>query len=258
MNQKIKLGLYIVFAIGMIWFAALAIGQYRTIQASEPSPVAGVSDVTEVHVPLDDEATNERSNARGSMIKYGLGCVVCAVLLAIVVGIDVSSYLGDRALDFVFNDDLKGVFDEQYDMAEQEWAKGNYLEAINILREYLNRKPNQIHAQLRIAEIYENDMMNFLASALEYEDLLTKPVPRKRWGWAAIHLCNLYTGRLDQVGKAIALLQKIAVEYHDTPAAEKARTRLEQLGYDVPAPASAHTANPQDASLPPGFGPKKG
>ena len=256
MNRKVKLGLYVVFAIGMIWFAVLAVGQYQALEESSADAPSRLTDITEIETPVDAEAAEQRSKTRGKMVSYGLGAVTFTILFAILAGIDIASRIGDKAVDFVFNDDLKGVYDEDYDKAEQEWAKGNHIEAIDLLRAYLKKNPRQIHAQLRIAEIYEKEMLNFLASALEYEDVLTKPIPRKRWGWAAIHLCNLYTGKLNRVEDAITLLRKIATDYSETPAAEKARVRLEQLGYDVPAPAAPQAAE-QDSSLPPGFGPKK-
>jgi hypothetical protein len=78
---------------------------------------------------------------------------------------------------------------------------------------------------LRIAEIYEKDLGNQLAAALEYEEVLKHKLPAERWGWAAIHLCNLHY-RLNQPEKARKLLQRIAEEYPRTGAARKARARL--------------------------------
>ena len=110
-------------------------------------------------------------------------------------------------------------------MAEHEWADGNHLEAIRLMRDYLKKYPREQHAALRIAEIYENDLHNYLAAALEYEEILTKKLPAERWGWSAIHLCNLYL-KLDQQEKAVALLRRIDAEYGETAAAEKACQRL--------------------------------
>ena len=61
------------------------------------------------------------------------------------------------------------------------------------------------------------------------EDLLAKNLPRERWGWAAIHLCNLYTGKLNQPEKGLELLRRVRDEYGDTPAGEKASARLLQI-----------------------------
>src|SRR5437764_6258662 len=108
------------------------------------------------------------------------------------------------------------------------WANGDHLEAIKIMREYLAKNPREQHVAIRIAEIYEKDLNNNLAAALEYEEVLKHKLQPERWGWAAIHLCNLYF-RLNQEQKAHDLLRRIVNEYPTTPAAEKARKRLEQV-----------------------------
>ena len=101
------------------------------------------------------------------------------------------------------------------------------------------------------------DLENFLAAALEYEEVLRQKLPVERWGWAAIHLCNLYTSKLNQTDKAIALLQRIVTDYGETAAAEKARRRLSQLEEEGVVPPSVETASTPAPNLPPGFAPKK-
>src|SRR6266540_2284702 len=93
------------------------------------------------------------------------------------------------------------------------WADGHHLEAIRLMREYLQKNPREQHVALRIAEIYEKDLQNYLAAALEYEEVLKHKLPPERWGWAAVHLCNLYTSKLNHSDKAIILLQRIVTEY---------------------------------------------
>ncbi len=94
-----------------------------------------------------------------------------------------------------------------------------------MLRDYLKKNPRELHAALRIAEIYEKDLKNYLAAALEYEEVLKHKLPPERWGWAAIHLCNLYS-KLNHQDKTLNLLHRIVNEYPKTAAAKKARTRL--------------------------------
>ena len=134
------------------------------------------------------------------------------------------------------------------------------MDAIRHLREYLKRNPREIHAAIRIAEIYEKDLGNNLAAALEYEEILRCKLTPDRWGWTAIHLCNLYF-RLQQEAKALVLLQRIILEHGETPAAEKARKRLEQMGMAPPQPPStsdiAEDEETTGSNLPSGFKPKK-
>jgi hypothetical protein len=99
------------------------------------------------------------------------------------------------------------------------------LEAIEMMREYLKNHPREQFVALRIAEIYEKDLNNDVAAALEYEEVLKKRLPAERWGRAAIHLCNLYS-RMGQQDKMRALLERIARDFPKTAAAKKARHNL--------------------------------
>jgi tetratricopeptide (TPR) repeat protein len=163
----------------------------------------------------------------------------------------------------MFNDEGVGIKNPEYEEAEQEWANGHHLEAIRMMREYLEKNPREQYVALRIAEIYEKDLNNLLAAALEYEEILKNKLPPERWGWAAIHLCNLYS-KLNKSDQAVALLQRIVSEYGQTAAAKKAR---ERLGIAEPSEAalednsSDQTEPPADekstSNLPPGFRPKK-
>lgn len=162
--------------------------------------------------------------------------------------------------------------DPEYDAAEAEWAKGNHMDAIKMLRDFLKRNPAQQHAAIRIAEIYEKDLGNYLAAALELEEVLGKRLPREKWGWTAIHLANIYSGRLNQADKALGILNRIVKEYPDTSAAKKARQRLglpepvEETAGDVADAESASSTSPasdaagedpENPAMPKGFKPRK-
>ena len=66
--------------------------------------------------------------------------------------------------------------------AEALWANAKYLEAIQLLREYLKKNPREMHAALRIAEIYEKDLRNYLAAGSEYEEVLKHKFARREVG----------------------------------------------------------------------------
>jgi tetratricopeptide (TPR) repeat protein len=185
------------------------------------------------------------------------GALALAALLALgfLVGRDVSGYLTHRVHREIYGEASEPEGDPEYDEAERVWASGDPLEAVRLLRDFLMKKPGKLHAAFRIAEIYEKDLRNPLASALEYETILQHRFEPERWGWAAIHLVNLYN-RLGQEAKAEALLRRILDEYPQTEAAAKAR---ERLGEPPPAPGE-EAPPPEDGQfhLPRGFKPKKG
>jgi len=200
--------------------------------------------------------------ARPAAAPAGMGMpaalTLAAVLgLALLVASDVSHYVAARAHQELYNDEGEATASPEYDQAEQAWANGEFMEALRLLREHLNRHPRELHVAFRIAEIYEKDLGNHLAAALEYEEILKHKLAPDRWGWAAIHLCNLYN-RLNQPGKCEALLRRIVDEYGDTPAAQKARDRLGiPETEETEAPVAMEPPPADGPKLPPGFRPKK-
>jgi hypothetical protein len=193
--------------------------------------------------------------------------ILSVIALGALIAWDFSNFMGNRTLKVLYNDDDASQKDPVYEEAEKIWANGQHLEAVRLMRDYYNKNPREVHVALRIAEIYEKDLNNFLAAALEYEEVLKKKLPDERWGWAAIHLCNLYF-KLGQEVKGYALLQRIVKEYGETQAAEKARKRLKEVDPNLlaeaepPAPAEPTVAAappPEEpkSNLPPGFRPKK-
>ena len=203
--------------------------------------------------PATPAAPARQSTSFGLYAALALGAVLGLALLG---ANDVSHYLGSRAHRVLYDDEGESTASPEYDEAEQAWANGDHMEALRLLRDYLNRHPRQLHVAFRIAEIYEKDLGNHLAAALEYEEILKNRLAPDRWGWSAIHLCNLYN-RLGQSDKTEALLRRIVDEHGDTPAAKKARERL-GIPEETP-PAEPVDSEPQpDAGpkLPPGFRPK--
>ena len=203
----------------------------------------------------------------GSRMGLSLGVFLISILgLGILIARDVSHFMGNRALEVIYNDDGEGVKNPDYEAAEKVWTNGDHLEAIRMMREYLNNHPREQFVAIRIAEIYEKDLGNHLAAALEYEEVLKHKLPPERWGWAAIHLCNLYF-KLNKEDKAHELLRRIVKDYGSTAAAEKARKRLEQVdgaNYQLPtndevrpSTPAAPAARSESSNLPPGFRPKK-
>jgi hypothetical protein len=258
MRNEIKLALYVVLLIGACVFGYFALSGYKRLM-HQPSD-ASQGNLTEVPALRKDEGPRT-SGGYARMLTCGAVFFVSVVGLGLLVGHDVSHYFGNRVLRALYNDEGEGIANPEYDAAEQVWADGNHLEAIRLMREYLQKNPREQHVALRIAEIYEKDLGNPLAAALEYEEVLKHKLAPDRWGWSAIHLCNLYL-KLSEQDKMIALLRRISSEYGETPAAEKARKRLEDLGLSVEVEepvgqASAEESTASGPKLPPGFKLKK-
>jgi len=257
MNKRIKIPIYLVLALSAGLFAWRFKANYSQLMAEGESKAD--TDLINVKLP-DYRATGVPALTNYHLGAWGAGLVLSLVGLGLLVANDVSHFVSGRAMKVFYNEEGEGVANPDYEKAEEEWAKGNFLDAIQLLRDYLKLNPREQHVALRIAEIYEKDLQNFLAAALEYEEVLKQKLPPERWGWAAVHLCNLYSSKLNQSDKAIILLRRIVTEYGETAAAEKARKRLTQLeeeGVELPQAEMPPEPAPQASNLPPGFAPKK-
>jgi predicted negative regulator of RcsB-dependent stress response len=280
MNAKVKMSIYAILLILAVWFGWGFFSNYSSVTKA-PVPEAP-ADNTNTNVVAGNASTNAPAAAssaptapqhaeQGKMIGYLAGFVIVIIGIGIMIAHDVTQVVGSAALDALLDVDSGTDRDPDYEKAEAAWAKGNHLDAIQLMREFLKKNPRAQYAALRIAEIYEKDLNNHLAAALEYEEILKKKLPPERWGWAAIHLCNLHS-KLGQQDKTVALLQRIVAEYPQTAAAKKARSKLgiaEPDPAEVAAPeegeaptsdeeteAAPEPATPPKSNLPPGFRPK--
>tara|TARA_B100001964_G_C14185428_1_gene578385 strand:- start:105 stop:938 length:834 start_codon:yes stop_codon:yes gene_type:complete len=174
------------------------------------------------------EITGLQEKNGGMMVNFA-GMLAALIVFALLVARDVSTLAGERVGGNYLTKSTKSQKADMYEEAEAIWADGAYVDAIDSFRDYLKTFPGEYHVHKRIAEIYENDLGSFRAAAMEYEEMLEIDIPQARWGWVAIHLCNLYSGKLDDADRAFALLQRVADECGDTSPALKARDRLAKI-----------------------------
>ena len=254
MRDTVRIVLYVVLAVCTLVFGSLFFRTYSKIMGTQEQPAEPPAEEQDPtgQTPMAARNPSERV---GNMMVHGLLGGAAFLGLALLAARDVSKFLETRAERLVSGDFGEAMSGAEYEQAEQAWGKGEYLEAIQLLREYHQKRPRQVHVCIRIAEIYEQDMGNYLAAALEYEEVIKHRLPPERWGWAAIHLANLYSGKLNKPDQAIALLKRIVHEQGGTAAARKARERLIAQGIMEETPPSS--ADPADGDLPPGFSRKK-
>lgn len=304
MNVKVKLGVYAVLllmAAGFGWgfHASYSVVTKESAAAANGTEAEAGETPSTTETPTNLASSNAVAGgsnqvapqtnaaaapnppahtAKGRSVGFLAALVVSIIALGLLLAYDATQFFGNVAVDALLDVAEEGSRDPDYEKAEQVWVKGDHLEAIQMLRDFLKKNPRAQYAALRIAEIYEKDLGNYLAAALEYEEVLKKKLPPERWAWAAIHLCNLYS-KLGQQDKLRALLQRVADEYPKTAAAKKARARLglpepepeqivkagpagdpgealaESEEEEAPAPSAA-APEPPKSNLPPGFRPK--
>ncbi|HWW02493.1 MAG TPA: hypothetical protein VNZ64_22540 [Candidatus Acidoferrum sp.] len=176
---------------------------------------------------------NATGGSRSRMMACFGGFLTALIALGLVCAYDVAHYFGWRFERWFLQGGRPVVPGPELEEAQRLRARGQPLDAIRLLREYLEKNPDELHLMSRIAEIYKDDLENDLAAALEYEELLKHRLPDEEWGWAALHLAKLY-GRLNQPEKSMALLERIDTEYGQTVAARRARKAREQIGAAAP------------------------
>jgi len=252
MNKRTKIALYVLLALSACLFIWRFQSNYARLMKEGETKTD--TDLVNIKVP-DYQRMAAPAKTDYHLGGWGAGMVLSLVGLGLMVAHDISGLVGGRALKVIYNDEGEGMANPDYEKAEEEWANGNFLEAIQLMRDYLKLHPREQYVALRIAEIYEKDLGNHLAAALEYEEILKTRLSADRWGRAAIHLANLYSGKLNRPDDATALLRRIINEYPQTPAAKKAR---EHLAEPEPAAIVQQPEAPAEAprNLPPGFRPK--
>ncbi len=272
MKPQVKLGLYVAAVLGTLLFGVLFARAWRIANApASPSstaqqgagaatnaPDAGEMTPEQEPVPLRNTTVVAVKGGFARVFLWGFLGVASLVGLGVLVAHDIAQYAADRTAGAMFDDEGEDLPESTYDLVEKAYGEGDYLEAVRLLREYLKENPRAVHAQIRIAEIYEKDLHNPLAAALEYEEVLQHNFEAERKGWSAIHLVNLYN-RLGKQDQAVQLMQRIVIEFPNTPAAAKARERLTSAGLEVPEPPPPPPSSSQGeppSSLPPGFRPK--
>jgi tetratricopeptide (TPR) repeat protein len=213
---------YVICTALVIAFGAMTLHFHRLVNMRGASQTL-TDDGTERDNPFDAAYTK--------MLLSGGVLLLSFSGLALLVARDIGALVGGRAGALYYDEDEVNETSRNalYEQADTAWNNNDYLEAIRLLRLYLQQNPREQHATLRIAEIYEKDLGNYLAAALELEEVLKQRLKPDRWGWTAIRLSNLYTGKLNQSAKAIALLNRLVEEYPQTGAAEKARKRLAMM-----------------------------
>ena len=179
----------------------------NTPAAGRSEPVESTNEVAGVPVERDasTESTPVQVSGRGwaQLLFWGFIGLASVAGLGALIAYDVSQYAGNRATESLFDDEGEGIPDSIDDLVDKAYADGDFLEAVRILREHLAKSPGSVEAQIRIAELYEKDLNNPLAAALEYEEILKKSLTLEKRGWTTIHLVNLYN-RLDKPDQALS------------------------------------------------------
>lgn len=190
---------------------------------------------------------NAAGASESRMMAYFGGFVLAVIGLGLLCAYDIAHHFGWRVEEWFIQGGRPALATAELEQAQQLRAQGRPLDAIGVLREFVQQHPHEWEVMARIAEIYNHDLGNYLAAALEYEELIKHKLPAEQWAWSALHLAKLY-GRLDQPEKCMALLERLENDYSQTVAARRARKVIEQMrGGAAPTDATEEGTGPTEA-----------
>src|SRR5438477_546392 len=112
MRNGIKIALYGVLLLGTCVFGYFALSSYKRLM-HQPSDTSQGS-LTEVPALTRNEGPRT-SVGYARMLTYGAFFFVSVVGLGLMVGHDVSQYLGNRVLRALYNDEGEGMANPEYE-----------------------------------------------------------------------------------------------------------------------------------------------
>jgi hypothetical protein len=119
---------------------------------------------------------------------------------------------------------------EQYSYQQALVMQGRVDDALASFEAIITQDPVTIDARLRAAELYDRERKNVVRAAALFREVQRIPtVSAGQFIFVTNRLVDLYTGPLNEPGKALVELRRL-IEMHPTsPAAEHARAALVRL-----------------------------
>ena len=161
--------------------------------------------------------------------------LIVGAALAMFVAWDVSRFLGGQAGQLFWSGGRVASITPAWWKAERLCKDRQPLEAVHVLRDYLDAHPRQWRVAVRIAEIYQNEIKDPLPAALEYEKILSGRLPNGARPEVLLRLaaCQLLLRRHAESAMA---LREVLEKYPGTDAAQKAERRLKRIERGDPFP----------------------
>ena len=145
----IKIIAYAALALGLVLFGILFSLEFsRRNAARPPEPVKQQpeGEPAPKAIPLPPEPPNH------FMVYLGL-FLGCGIALGLMAARDLSTFVGQEAIDYIFNDDGDGQRDPDYEAAEMEATNGNPLEiTTNVERAFITGREIDLSNKQRLLD----------------------------------------------------------------------------------------------------------
>src|SRR5438876_4099763 len=146
MKRNVTIILYILLLAGVIGFGLkFGAGFHKSVEV-QSSESSGTNQAPSgaAHSVADAPA----SRGISGMMTYAILGFFCLLGLALLAARDITHFLAHRMERFVFDEDLAGERNPEYEEAEKAWANGQHLEAVQLMRDYLKEHPREQYVAL--------------------------------------------------------------------------------------------------------------
>ena len=136
---------------------------------------------------------------------------------------------------------------EQYSYQQALVMKGLLDDALESFEAVIAEKPQAADARLKAAELYDRDKKNHTRAAELFREVQRiETVTIGQFIHATHRLVDLYTGPLNEPGRALVELRKLIDRYPGSPAAENARDALATLKARLVEPVEPAVSPPTE------------
>lgn len=126
---------------------------------------------------------------------------------------------------------------EQYSYQQSLVMQGRLDEALASFEAIIAEQPTAIDPRLRAAELYDRDKKNYARAASLFREVQRMDtIGTGQFVYVTNRLADLYSGPLNQPGKALVELRRLIERCPGTAAADHARTALRRLKSAAAAP----------------------
>ena len=157
--------------------------------------------------------------------------VACGLAGALVFGLAVGvSQLVGNTWKRVAVDGVSTPYTEQYSREQALVMLGRVDDALASFEELIREDPAAVSARIRAAEMYDRERGNPQRAAELFRE--AQQIDARSAGervYIAHRLVDLYTGPLNQPGRALVELRRLIEQFPDHPAANQAREALAVL-----------------------------
>ena len=172
-----------------------------------------------------------QSQAAGNMwgVFFGVQIFVFWILcLAAFLAPPLAEKISGSLFNLLYPEPLK--VSKTYSAANVFLVKEKYAEAIKEYRKVIEEDPEDITAQLKMAEIYDHKTKDFAKAIQEYKKLLTmKEVEDNLWVSVKNRLADIYSQQLENREETLRQLQQIIERFPGTKYSHQALQRISKL-----------------------------